>query len=191
MVRFDGPRVLSRPHKVWWDGWETTTTRLQQGGWEISAEQEVYRNGIRLALRNQRCQMYGLTDVVSFDFYGGRYGLDAPLEFRVAHMASRFSVQTMGDFSQFKPIDAMPQIVNTEIKSIDDLGIFATPLVRTEEIIVEPQTVEALLAQIKKIQAPEQAAIRARQRLRENREGMMIDAIPRQRFHAQILSIAA
>lgn len=144
---------------------------------------------VRLVLRNQRAQMYGITDGVGVDFF--RYAHeDMPLEFRIIHMANRVTVQVVGDFSDFRPIDAAPQFVTTERKDLEDFNIFATPLVRTEEIIVEPKTVESLLAEIKKLQDPEQAAIRARQRMRENREGMRLDAIPRQRFHAQILSVA-
>ena len=144
---------------------------------------------VRLALRNQRAQMYGITNGVPVDFF--RFREDMPLEFHVIHMANRVTVQMMGDLSSFKPIDAMPQMVLDERKDIEDFGIFATPLVRTEEIIVEPKTVESLLAEIKKLQDPEQSAIRARDRMRQNREGMLFDAMPRQKFHAQILSIAA
>jgi hypothetical protein len=186
-------RVLSRPMTVVWDGWETTTTRLQQAGWEISAEQCYMNMGIRLALRNQRLQMYGITSVVQFDFYRNADQFMSPGAspvFHVVNMASRLHINIIDNLSSFRPIDAMPQVVKQEIRSIEDLGIFATPLVRTEEIIVEPHTVEKLMEQIKSLQAPEQAAIRARNRLRESRDGTEPRVGPRQKFHAQILSIA-
>ena len=39
----------------------------------------------------------------------------------------------------------MPQCIEQKSVTPDDLRIFATPLVRTEELIVEPQTVSAML----------------------------------------------
>jgi hypothetical protein len=89
----------------------------------------------------------------------------------------------------FEPIDAKPQMVRMTRKSIDDFQIVATPLARTQEIIVEPATVAEMLEKIKAMQVPEQAAIRARNRLRESRESYDIDSSPRQIFHAQIISI--
>lgn len=183
--------VVSVPHRVHWGGWETTTTRMQQSGWEISAEQDFHSDSIRLAFRHQGMQMYGFTapSGVSFFRYSHR---DEPLHFNVVRMASRIDVvQVTDNFTRFSPIDAYPQVMERERKSIEDFGIFAVPLARTEEIIVEPQDVMKLLERIKEIQAPEQAAIRARNMLRERREGMIEQAIPRQQFHAQILSIAA
>lgn len=182
------PRILSQPYKVYWAGWETTTTRLQQCGWEISAEEDIYSRSIRIALRHQQAQVTAISNLVPYDYFRQGQYLEHGPEFHMAYMASRLFVSIQDNLTAFKPIDAMPQFVNTERKSIEDLGIFATPLVRTEEIIVEPQDVASLLEQIKQIQLPEQAAIRARQRLKEGREGQ---AHPRQKFHAQILSIAA
>jgi hypothetical protein len=110
------------------------------------------------------------------------------IDFRVVFMANDITVVTYDNLSQFSPIDAMPQFTMQERKSVDDFGIFATPLARTEEIIVEPETVMQLLEKIKAMQSPEQAAIRERNRSRERRMG---EPIQRQQFHAQILSIAA
>jgi hypothetical protein len=66
-------------------------------------------------------------------------------------------------------------------------AIFAVPLVRTEEIIVEPQDVAAMLEQIRRMQSPEMTEIRQRERQRERQH----EAGPREVFHAQILSFAA
>lgn len=190
MVRSD-PWVVSIPHRVHWGGWETTTTRMQQGGWELSAEQDIRDDSVRLAFRHQGMQMYGVTAPARVEFF--RYShRDEPLHFNVVRMASRIDVMVMhDDLSRFNPIDAYPQVMTQERKSIEDFGIFAVPLARTEEIIVEPETVMGLLEKIKSMQSPEQAAIRARNLLREKRDGIRHDAIPRQHFHAQILSIAA
>lgn len=186
---FGDERVLSRPMRVVWDGWETTTTQLQQRGWELTAEQDFRYRAIRLAMRNRTQRMYGVTDLLPYDFFDQGFvrGYGAQPVFQVVYMASEIVANVPVDFSKFAAIDAMPQFVNSERKSIEDFGIFATPLVRTEEIIVEPQTVASLLEQIKKLQVPEQAAIRQRNRARDVGESPR----PREQFHAQILSIAA
>lgn len=192
MARTDS-RILSRPCEVAFEGFVSNTTVLQQAGWEISAEQLIDRNSVRLALRHQGVGLRGVTDAVEYDFFrdsGFERAIERPLRFQVAYMAPRIDVvapRIMADLSRFRPIDAMPTYTVEPIRSIDDLGIFATPLARTEELIVEPETVMGLLERIKAMQSPEQAAIRARNRRREAAG----KPIARQVFHAQILSLAA
>lgn len=183
-------RILSRPCRVIFAGWESTTTRLQQAGWSLSAEQSFEHNTIRLAMRYAPARLYMLAESQDFDFYraAGLSGFDrggAPT-FHIRCAGSDIVVQTMESSFDFLPIDAAPQYVETTRKSIEDFGIFATPLARTEEIIVEPETVMGLLEKIKKLQAPELAAIRECNRMRDRTEPMR-----RQQFHAQILSLAA
>lgn len=182
-------RLLSRPITVRWAGWETNTYRLQQAGWELSAEHDFTSMHIRLAMRHTPCQCVAITAPLAVDFYDAAYGMHAPPPATVQYFACRATVQFYEQsVSSFKPIDAAPQFVSSTMRSIEDLKWFATPLVRTEEIIVEPETVAELLEKIRKMQAPEQAAIRARERLR-NLEGVEIGAVrQQQQFHAQILS---
>lgn len=191
-------RILSEPATVWWSGFRSDTARLQQAGWEIAAEEDVVYGRIRLLLRNQNMRLYALTNEVAFehrcvDCFQGRR---PPLEFNVVAAAPKIEVHRFADiaavaFDTFKQIDAYPQVQHdVEIKSLDDFKIFATPLVRTEEIIVEPQTVSAMLERIREMQAPEQAALRQKQRLAASRQGLYVEEVPQQRFHAQIISIA-
>lgn len=164
------------------------STQLQQQGWEISAEQDYHACGLRVALRHQSMRMYGISESIYMDYF--RYTRHTELPpIRIQYMASDLTVNIMDDLSRFRPIDAMPQVDEIERKSIEDFSIFATPLVRTEEIIIEPETVAECLEIIKRIQKPEQDAIREKKRLYEARENRRLEAVPRQRFHAQILSI--
>jgi len=182
------PRVLSLPHRIWFAGWHSTLPALQQAGWELSAEQDFNWLSVRIAMRHRDFGLHAVTEKVDCRFFD-RHEYGRTFDFRVVFMANDLKIQIMNDnFSAFSPIDAMPQFLNTEIKSIEDFGIFATPLARTEEIIVEPETVMSMLEKIKSMQSPEQAAIRERNRSRERRQG---EPIQRQQFHAQILSIAA
>lgn len=189
-------RVLSEPAEVWWAGFRSDTLRLQQEGWEIAAEEDVAYDRIRLLLRHQDLRLYALTDDVQYRYRAiadPRFALKQPqLVFRVVRAAPRFEVLRSDiDFAAFRQVDAKPQFEHSvEVKSLEDFRIFATPLARTEEIIVEPQTVSAMLDQIRKMQAPEQARIREQQRAAAARESRVADAAPRQAFHAQIISLA-
>lgn len=150
----------------------------------------MYFRRIRLAISYNDGRLYGISQPVDWEFMHDLYDRRVP-EFHIQWMASDFIVQTMDNLMDFAPIDGRPQYTTMERKSIKDFGIFATPMVRTEEIIVEPEDVMALLSRIQEMQAPEQAALRAKQRLRASREGMDVNApVQRQRFHAQIISIA-
>jgi len=185
--------VISRPVKVLWAGWETDTVRLQQAGWQLSAEEQVAEETLRIAMRHNDLQLYGVTAPVNLNYFPGDFGRDLDYRYKtipplmVQYMSNKIVVNVMDNFSNFSPIDAYPQVATIEAKNIEDFKIFATPLVRTEEIIVEPQTVDTLMKQILEMQAPNQMEIRDRNRKREYREG---EEIPRQNFHAQILSFA-
>jgi hypothetical protein len=191
-------RVLSEPAVVWWAGFRSDTLRLQQAGWEIAAEEDVAYNCIRLILRHQNMRLYALTNEVEYNYRALMVdpGCRSALEFNVVAAAPKFEVHRFAgigpvEFENFRQIDAQPQVAqNVEIKSLDDFRIFATPLTRTEEIIVEPRTVSAMLEQIRKMQVPEQERIRQKERLAARRAGESVDAGPRQQFHAQIISLA-
>lgn len=185
--------ILSMPVRLHWAGWESDTYRLQQAGWSFSAEQDVYRGAMRIAMRHEGCQVYGMTDLVDWDYMSARYGDFRPRDITlpVRHMASRMNatIHQMGDFS-FAPIDTKPQMMMGERRDIEDFAHFAAPLARTREIILPEETVPDLMERILKLQEPGRQEY-YKEKLREERAGMLLDAVPRQRFHAQILSIAA
>ena len=179
--------------KLHWAGWETTTVQLQQSGWEISAEENYgFRNSFRLALRNQDYHVYGITENTDFDyghFYNRHVGgnpyrsEDFPI-LNVQWFSTDMVIQIHDNLQHFRPIDAYPQVIDQEIKNIEDFNIFATPLARTEEIIVDPDDVADMMRRIKEIQKPIQENIRMKNRRMDN-----LETRPKQEFHAQILSI--
>lgn len=188
-------RVLSRPAEVWWAGFRSDTYRLQQAGWELAADEDVIEGRVRLMLRHRDMRLYALSSHTQYDYYKrlSTYQ-EAQLVFQVVCAAPKIEISRVAgigpmSFENFKQLDAQPQFMESEIKSLDDMKIFATPLVRTEELIVEQQTVAHMLEQIRKMQAPEQSRIRAQERLKQSREMLSLDAMPRQKFHAQIISI--
>lgn len=188
-------KVISQPLRVMWGGWESTTTRLQQCGWEISVDEQIDRFAFRIAMRHQGFKMYGLSKPVDLDYFS-LWHKDGPnvlgeIVIPIVCMATKITVNVVDDLANFAPVDAYPQIpLESKIMDIEDYRIFATPLARTQEIIVNPEDVGRMLELIKGAQQDMQADIRARERMRERREGLRLDAIPQQQFHAQILSFS-
>lgn len=188
---YGAPRhaYLSQPVPVIFAGFESTTWKLQEAGWSLSAEQDIMSMSMRLAMRHEGLQLYGISDSTRWDYWdrmGGR--LPALI---VRHMAARMYVQIMehSPFS-FEPIDARPQYRNSQQSRIEDLVHFGPSLARTREIILPEASVPQLMDQILKLQEPGRQE-RLKQQLAEEREGIQLSAVPRQKFHAQILSIAA
>lgn len=177
------PRLLSAPHEVHFCGFRSTTALLQQAGWQLSVD---YGDRLTLAMHNKGFGGYMIAEPLEHDSYRIMEHHER-LTFVVRRVNADILVyqSTMG-FSAFEPIDARPQFVATERKSIKDFNIFASQLVRTEEIIIEPQSVAECLDLIRKMQAPELAAVRQRNATRD-----FTEATNQTRFHAQIMSLSA
>jgi hypothetical protein len=185
-------RVLSQPCEVHFAGFRSDTYRLQQAGWELSVEQDVYRRALRLAMHHRAADLYMLADSQDFDFFSHRMG-DRPPVFNIRHCSSRMVIQLMESSFDFQPIDATPALATTTRRSIEDFNIFATQQVRAEEILVEPQSVAECLELIKKMQAPELAAVRKRneQRRRDAGDTSFGSMAPLTRVHANVITLAA
>jgi hypothetical protein len=175
-------RVLSEPHGVHFAGFKSTTSALQEAGWRIAAEQDFMHDRIRLLLNHPGANLNLLCDAKDYRFTQMTREMRR-LEFVVSSCASRMDVVVNDRSFNFQQIDAIPTYTMAPRRRIEDFGIFATQLARTEEIIIEPQSVAECLDLIRRLQAPELAAIRKRNSAN--------DAMPRQIFHAQVLSLAA
>jgi hypothetical protein len=184
--------ILSRPVELHWAGWRSDTHTLQQHGWQISAEQDVMRMQMSMALRNERAGMSGITAPMNWEYerYAMDYGHRGMPALPVHLMGRRIEVMhTMGNhWDNFRPIDAQPQFMpNREIRSMDDLVHFAPAHTRTKQLIVPEDTVDDLMERILKMQSGPRI-----ERIREEiREGQQVSFQQRQKFHAQIVSIAA
>lgn len=184
--------LMSPPCPVFFAGFETTTTRLQQAGWQLAAEQDIHDGTVQLLMRHADCGLYLVAESQRYDFFGAvrnmRYDRPGLPRFTVRQVARAIETcLAQGlDFARFEPIDAAPQRVEVTRQRIEDFALFAAPLVRTEEIIVEPQSVTECLDLIRRLQAPELAEIRKR-----NAALDFAEARNQTKFHAQILSLAA
>jgi hypothetical protein len=174
-----------------WAGWETNTVRLQQAGWKLSAEQDFYGNRMRIAMSHEGMRLMAMTP--SFDFHYMEMVRDPralqKIPSQVVHvMGSEVYIHEAGriDWS-FQDIDAQPTFTTNKITKLEDLAHFATPLVRCNEIIIPEESVDALMERILTLQQPATTE-RLKEQLRSP-EGLA--AVPQQKFHAQILSLAA
>jgi hypothetical protein len=206
MSVLDQPRLVSAPIPIRFAGWESNTYRLQQCGWQLSAREDSIRNVMRpqlqLALKHPDLQIRALTTPIDVDYLGMSRGAGHSIVEGLMRMG--LDVQMFGSTLilnvmhqgpvEFRPIDAQPMWEDpacSTTTNIDDLKIFAdAQLVRTEEVIVMPDNVPELMAHILKLQDPKQAEIRERVRKDKLVNGLQLEDVrPRQRFHAQILSL--
>lgn len=183
--------MLSRPVELHWAGWRSDTFTLQQHGWSLSAEQNIERMQMSIAMRNERAGMSGITAPMNWEYmrdmqdFRGHHTPQLPVHL----MGRKIEVMhTMGDhWSNFRPIDAQPQFMQRERRSLEDFVHFAPAHTRTQQLIVPEDTVDDLMERILKMQQGPRI-----ERIREEiREGERISFQPRQKFHAQIVSIAA
>ncbi len=193
--------IKSQPIKVISLGFESDTYRLSRAGWSLSVEEDIRMNGAMLAMRHDRLRMFSISKPLRVEYFLMRdpYLMAEMLSHICFEMEGFFpdihALKVTGvNFNNFKPIDAEPEICRQEIKSIQDFAIFKT-IDKAKEIIVEPETVAELMAEILKRQAPKQEEIREKlrkQRRYESIESMKFDEIrPPTDIHAQIITLAA
>lgn len=188
--------ILSRPIKLHWAGWETDTFRLQQCGWQLSADQDLAYNKMRIALRHADLGMRAISQSINFNYHEAlldpRYIGQAVIGIQAMapdiHIHRRPIMREYGDVSNFRAIDAAPQFnERLDIQSLDDFAHFAAPLVRTQEIIVPEESVDDLLARILDKQ---QSAKRAYFEDKVRRMRSDGDVPQQAKFHAQIISLS-
>ncbi len=186
--------ILSRPHPIFWAGFRSDTQQLQQAGWEFSASQMYERDEIGLVMRHGALGIHATTNTVP----NMMYDLHPQVlqQFHVQWLTDRGikfqqTSLTMPDWlPSCQPVDMRPQMV--EVKSIEDMQLFAGCMARTNEIIVDPDDVNAMMERILDLQRPG-AQEHYERVLRESRaEGAVVrGAGPRQAFHAQVISLVA
>lgn len=183
---FNEPRILSRPLRVHWAGWETNTYKLQKCGWQLSAYQDVRGSRIQLALRHSGMQIEGITEQLDYRYEQAldmreREYVDSIVLKVQAMVGETVMIHQMGEIPVWSPIDAEPRYTERVITRLEDFAHFAGPLIRTNEIIVPEESVPELLERILKMQQPARL-----QRIKEELRG---EHRTEQAFHAQIISL--
>lgn len=187
--------IQSRPHEVFWAGFRSNTFQLQQAGWEFAADQSYERDEIRMAMRHREFGMYGITSGIPGYMYADMHP-NAPACFDVVRLTDRemkfhyVPNDIMTWLPEASPVDMRPTI-QYETKDIEDFKIFACPLVRTNEVIVDPNSVPELMDRILELQDPARKEHFLQMAKESRQEGSIIRPGPQQNFHAQIVSLVA
>ena len=185
-------RIISRPHPVFWAGFRSTTVALQNAGWEFSASQRYDIDAVGLMMRHQATGMHAQTSTVPSTLYETVDPRGGP-SFHVQWMTDRGmqmrEVNVAPWVAACDPVDMRPQMI--EVKSIEDMHLFAGCMARTHEVIVDPETVPDLMTRILEMQEPGRQEHFRQMVLENRREGQMMRPSPRQQFHAQVISLVA
>ncbi len=184
----------SPPARVIFAGLEGYTPTMEANGWEFYLEREpdngYMRSRFMMTMRHRPsgCVMFsqGMVDGFRRAALEG-FGRD-DIEFvvnRVAHERHTEIVMDNTLVPNFERVSMMPSyddVVKMGRVRLADLFTQWAP--EAQEIIVEPKTVEALMAEIRSLQQPELAEIRRRAYVRDSR--------PQQdQMVAQIIAFAA
>lgn len=195
MALSSADHLRGRPVEVVFAGLRSDTYTMQRAGWRIAMEARSYADiagdCVRFAFKHDDVgvALFGDSHVESMSRSLGE--LLAPIIIRQAfHAESRARFTVAPSIASFlarddalRTIDATPAFAQVTDRELFEMPFFQTLHVpQVEPLIVEPETVSELLEKIRRMQAPEQAAIRTRNAGRQASAG---------RIHAHIMSIAA
>lgn len=170
MTWHNNERLVSQPLRLRWMGWEANTYDLQQHGWELSAQEDVSRRAMSIAIRNQRVGFRGLTDSLDWDYWyqmernTGRFQDPRSLPCFSCHLGSDIIVNHSGvsanDAVEFRPIDARPMYKEITKMSIDDLAHFRPIEKPKDEIFLREASLDEIMKMALSKQEPRQEQIR-------------------------------
>ncbi len=185
-------RLLSKPVRLLWAGFESDTFALQRAGWSFAAQQNVYDNSMRLAMRHEKMRLTGISQVTEWEFArGGDHWHMVPRPIAMCAIGNvcvfrgdvlesehaRMAYMPRFDPAQWHAIDCVPQIMETqEAEPLTGLVHFA-PL-DFKRIILPEESVPDLMARILELQRP----VREQHFLDQARRGATV--------HAQLISLA-
>lgn len=185
----DEGRVLSRPVRLRWAGWESDTFSLQRAGWDISAEQDIMRHQMMLALRAPNGAAYGISQRVNMEYMRepefSLSAIDLGVQMQLGRDVMVHHHSTA--LPSFGAIDALPHMTTQQRVRLEDFAHFApSPLVRNNPIVVPEESVSELMERILQLQQPDRTA-RIKAALRDP-TGYDMSSLPQTTFQAQILS---
>jgi len=168
--------LMSRPVPVSFQGFKSTTAELYQNGWSIAVSYDVDRYWHRIMLAHETLELCGISDAHRFRHidpfqYSRNMGED-PREVvhinQIGHSKSIHHTQVMvqkATLSDFREVDACPEIMQHRIDSVEDLCIFKwKDKQQVDEIIVQKADMSVIehLEAIKAMQQPKQKELRSR-----------------------------
>lgn len=173
--------ILSLPIDVHMAGFQSNTFALQNAGWELAADQDIRYQKLWILIRHPMWKLAGFSQPIDFDyFYYAQASRFSGARIDIKSLRSQDSfrfVEVNSNISSFLPIDATPEFVYREEKSLMDFKIFKT-IDHMKDIVVEPSSVPELMEHILRLQSPKQAEIRERVRKEKAREDFWNSAEP-------------
>ena len=176
--------VQSMPFEIEWAGWRSTTTDLQRAGWQLSADEDVYNNTIRLAVKHDQigAHGYGSADFTYLHAISSLNLNRGMVRFNNMQFARDFILHDRCGYDKFQPINAYPQISEPyHLGKLSDFKIFRPNTVIDKQLIVPEYDVDNLLSMI----------LEKQQSARIERITEEIKTRPAQQVHAQIVSLRA
>ncbi len=138
------PRLLSPEVAVHWNGWCSSTIKLQHAGWQLSMEQNVHNNTICMALRHDEANVRGVTYLEQFyyeEYVRMGHMMQAPLAltFTIARLSREpvFIDRSRGyKMSSFSPVDATSSLCNKVPVSLAECVLFRPVNINAKQIIL-------------------------------------------------------
>ena len=192
---YQDPLLLSPPIDVEWCGFRSTTRAMQAAGWEFAVDASPQFRSRTILARHRDLGVMMTAELFDDDVrsralvynknsgYSGYQG--PPVRFNGLNHESRVTFVSV-DPTQMIRVDMNPEYTTIEEHrwNGDAIDLFRKWAPQSEEIIVEPETVADLFERIKKMQSPELADIRERNRRRDLRDQQ------RESVVAQIITLA-
>lgn len=132
MDSYDQPYLLSRPIEVVFDGWKSDTITLANNGWSIAAYIDAETRHHQFVFGHQYIKLIGISDPVVLEHRRLNYEthwLDPSIFIRTVlpysrPMAIDVPINLNPNLGLCREVDCMPQVMEHQIKSIDDLCVF-------------------------------------------------------------------
>lgn len=179
---------------VVWGAFEARAYNMQRDGWEFACErrwtERMNEVSVLIKHRDSYVCMEGVSDAEELMSRAHRgYSDNRPIIIRINRVLPnpdgvKFRAEVM---PQYGRIDMRTEIAEWDTYDINDLGVFKPWGAGKQELLVDPASVSSLMDQIRKLQDPQLAEIRKRNRLRESRGGKAQD----EQVVAQIIQLSA
>jgi hypothetical protein len=170
-MKWEEHRLLSPPIKVHWAGWESDTLRLSRAGWDISVDQDIARDVLRIALRHTEGKVYGWSQPIQYRDLAmesrGNPGMYMKMLESIGlqvMLANDLTITIMEPMPlTFEPGEMVPSFSDRKIQHIEDFKIFKTQPKDAQEVLLDMPTLDEVLKYACKLQEPKQKEIRAKQ----------------------------
>lgn len=181
--------LMSRPIKVWWRGFSSTTLELQRFGWSLAVDFDAHRQEYTLLIKNKEMNLYAISNHLGlpFDLITDPHRIadheNLVRAFEIRHVANSIQVQHLSlngsnAFSDAIAINAEPKLMEHTVTRLEDLNIFRPLVTQSEEILIEQadMSVVELLQKIKDKQSDRQFDLRKKAKRAESEEVINIEA---------------